>query len=286
MIQFLVRKLGPYQERNNGEYGFECPDCSHNMGKFHMGVNINKGLFNCFRCGHSGHVRQLGVEIQDLRSKKAQLSEKLDLPILPSFIPYGSDKMSLATIKQVERFLVSRGISKLRATEMRVGCSVDIKLTGRLLLPIYEQGVARYWVARRMCNDGAPAAKEIGPKSGLGWDRRSEVLYGLDEILTGVHVVVCEGIFDAEHLKNFGYHAVSILGSNVSDIQVGKILGKIPTKISVFFDGDEGGRHGAKRMLGMLRLRFRGNICIVETPDGMDPDDCDLKVCKRYLDTD
>lgn len=101
---------------------------------------------------------------------------------------------------------------------------------------------------------------------------RQEVVYGLDELLQQKDIILVEGIFDAEHLKRLGYFSASLLGSSLSDVQLGKILGKHPRSITFMFDGDEGGRLGQKRAVAKCVSRYRGPIRQALLPDGKDPD--------------
>ncbi len=59
ILKELSKKLGGYQIRGNSEYGFECPKCSEGKGKNHLGVNLRKMVYNCFRCKYSGHLSEI-----------------------------------------------------------------------------------------------------------------------------------------------------------------------------------------------------------------------------------
>jgi DNA primase len=170
--------------------------------------------------------------------------------------------------------------------EMGVGYSVHPKLVGRLVIPIREEGLVVYYVARLLTTDTPLLAKEIGPKNSDGFMNRGEVVYGLDEVHAGMVVVVVEGIFDSERLRRCRIDntcSVALLGSHLSDIQLGKILSKKPKKIVLMFDGDEAGRTGAYLAKVKISKRFRGLLSIIYMKDGQDPDDLDEKTIKIIL---
>ncbi len=129
---------------------------------------------------------------------------------------------------------------------MGVGYSLDIKLSERLVVPILYEGSLCMYIARAL---GQEKPKEMGPSASSWPIRRSEVLYGYDELVRDVPVIVVEGMFDCEHLKKHGYNACAILGSNMSQVQMGQILSKNPPEIILMLDGDMAGQLAAKKLL-------------------------------------
>ena len=272
----LKRKFGSnYVVRGNNEVGFDCPRCGPGTGKFHLGVNLQKQVFHCFKCKHSG---RLGNRIY-LPKKPKGLGVKFKItgkikgyvPINPSFCDI-----------DIENWRRSRGLSPVQVRKMKLGTSTDKHYVNRIVIPIIEDDEIVYFVARRIYDDlkmvnGSSISfgpKEISPPKNSGWLPRSEVLYGLDDVCEGVdQIVLVEGIFDAEHLKSLGLHSLALLGSNLSEVQIGKILRKRPGSIVLAFDGDDGGRKGCDLALQRLRKRFRGTICCLQLPEGKDPDD-------------
>jgi len=272
----LERKLGRGQQRAAGELGFDCPRCGPNSEKYHLGVNLKKCVFNCFRCKYGGHLSKI---LKDYDFKSADLvSAAIKRPVLgvkPKGFKLINKKIWMKN-RPLRRFLKSRGIFRLRAQKLGMGVVekgnwTDIKrFAGRVIIPVIENGEWVYWVARAY--DKELEKKEISPRKDEMNVRRSDVIHGIDDV-TPEHLVICEGIFDAERIRRYGINAVALLGSNFSDVQCGKLLAKKAERVDLMLDGDVAGRTGALKALKMLFTRARRlNARIIHLPDGIDPD--------------
>jgi len=158
----------------------------------------------------------------------------------------------------------------------------NYKMRERIIIPIRENGKTVCWIARAIKDGQKP--KEISPPVSIA--NKSHFIYGLDEITDGDKVVVVEGIFDCEHLKFHGYKSVSILGSHISDIQIGKLLAKEPSEIYLLFDGDDAGRRGSRDAWVRLSARCSNmfwKIISINIPDEKDPDDLSPKELRGFL---
>ena len=123
--------------------------------------------------------------------------------------------------------------------------------------------------------------KELSPHTDSWPVRRSDVLYGYEEMTPEAPVVVVEGIFDCEHLRSHGYNAVALLGSFVSDTHVGKLLRKHPTKIIGMFDGDYAGQLAGIKLNILLSKRYKWKVDILKI--GGDPDEMNDHQLAKYL---
>lgn len=255
----LVRKFGEYKIRGNNEVGFDCPKCGPGRKKFHLGVNTKKKVFHCFKCHFSG-----GYGGPEQKAEKPAFIERAVTARLKRFTRVSDSD------KRIVRYLKQRGVGLKRARKLFWGKCPDGKLLGRLVIPIKEDGEIVYYVARSVEKVGP---KEISPPKDKGWLPRNEVVYGLDDVKKGEDVIIVEGLFDAEHLKKLGRTAVALLGSSLSDVQLGKILAKRPRQLYLMFDGDEGGIKGQESAYIKCTRRFRGNTLRVVLPEGTDPDE-------------
>lgn len=84
--------------------------------------------------------------------------------------------------------------------------------------------------------------------------KRSEALYGLWKLPTKVtQIVLVEGPLDAIWVQEAGISALAILGSSLSEQQVGIIKGLHATRIILCFDNDAAGRHADHEAIKLLR---------------------------------
>ncbi len=76
-------------------------------------------------------------------------------------------------------------------------------------------------------------------------------VWGLDDIMDGDEVWICEGLFDMITLREFGVKSVSPSSAMWSGLQLYKLCEKNPSKIVVFVDND---RVGLKT--GLIMVKF------------------------------
>lgn len=266
ILKSLASKLGNYRIRKGTEYCFKCPRCQDR--KYRLEVNLHHG-FNCFHCAWKGSLRDLIGDVV-IAPPRATALEPV---VSPKFVMPGGFTDFLTFVRaggkidqKFKDFAKTRGI-RLKGTW---GFSDSRMYWNRLIIPIREDGKNVSWVARHVCG-GSP--KELSPPASVA--NRSHYVYGLDEIPLLSRIVIVEGIFDAERLRGYGYKAVSILGSHISAIQIGKILAKRPTEVYLMFDGDQAGRQGARHAETMIKGRYSAmawNVFRVPMVEGKDPD--------------
>ena len=278
LLQLLVKKLGAYTQAKQGtELIFACPRC----GRMKFYVNPKKRLFQCFRCSYAGYVDQILDSLEErvphIERIWNQIQSSAEMAIIPPFpmevIPKFRKSEMPYTFKY---FLESRGFDFYGDQVKEWGFSDDFKLKDRIIIPIKEDGKVVSYVARSW--DGTEPKEISGPN-------RSQYLYGLDDISPDQRVVLVEGIFDCEHLRKHGYNAVAVMGSHLSDIQIGKLLAKKPSSIVIMFDGDEAGMNGTKIAYAKLIKRTHTPIDISWLPEGKDPDDLSKEELELQFET-
>lgn len=279
VLKKLVRMLGSYKKYAEFGYRFECPRCTTNSGKMHMYANIQLMVFHCFKCKYGGSLGNLVGNKLPNNTKIMNKREVINNHNTKSGIGYiritPNDDFVLAKLSV--KYLEKRGISPKRAYQMKVGYAIDGKFSGRLIIPIFEDGEMVYFVARSIDKQ---EPKELSPQDGLGYSPRKSVLYGLDELRKNPEVIIVEGIFDCERLKSYGYDSVSTIGSNFTNEHLGKIMSKKPKSMCVMYDGDEAGRIAAKKAMSLIRSRYRGNSYCVDIVGDPDEMTCqDVKEC-------
>ena len=261
----LLQKLGQYKTRKQGqEFIFSCPKCK----RLKFEVNFKKRLFNCFRCGWSGGIYQLYGYFK-LSSSKFQ-------PILTKSNPIETKEITIPKYMDTSHFswkerkyLFDRGLDFQRTYDLKWGLSSDPKYRNRVMIPIIEDGKIVCYTARAVLPAMNP--KELFPKAEVA--NKSHFLYNYDGISARDEVIVVEGIFDCEHLVKLGHKSVAILGSKISETQIGKLLGKKPLSVTLMFDGDSAGIKGQIEAYASISKRYSGHVYMCKLPFERDPDE-------------
>jgi hypothetical protein len=280
-INLIKSKLGKGTPRKNGqEIIYKCPWCK----KPKLEVNYNKLVFNCFRCSKGGSLNQLGAKLSEIGCNDAIYGSLAFTKIIARDLPQNR-KIDLPNIKTVESYCQSFTINRLAANDAallylsgrgldmadvltyKMWTSDEYKFRNRIIIPIIEHNKPVCWVARAY--DGS-LPKEVSPKASES--NKSHYVFNLDSVKLGSCLVIVEGIFDCIHLDKRGYNAVSIMGSNLSDTQAGKILSKRPSGIVLMYDGDEAGRKGWIKAHQLFSKRCAVPIYTIRLPHGKDPD--------------
>lgn len=98
---------------------------------------------------------------------------------------------------------------------------------------------------------------------------RGSYLFGFDDIVSGSIVIINEGVREVMKAKQYGYNAVAILGSYMSNEQI-RLLAELNPKIVVLmFDGDYVGYTITDKIASQLKEFFVVANSIV--PFGKDP---------------
>src|SRR3990167_3295012 len=267
LVNMLRARLGEPVSSGN-EYTFECPKCSN--GKRKLGVNLQKFLFNCFRCHWGGALTDLleylGIEI-DFNDHKvpARITEsRADAPPIPSYEPINGFSDDRASVDAIEFIRYRSNLVMGDVTYLRLGTSRHPRLYGRLIVPVSMSDRTKivYYLARSYGDMITP--KEVGPMKGDGFYPRSSVAYGFPELpgnLTSLTIV--EGFWDWVALWKAGIPAVALLGSSLSDEVLGHLLSVEPGEVNVFMDGDDAGEKATHSICGKIRSRSRVRINVV-----------------------
>lgn len=261
--------------------------------KRHMSVNLNTGLWQCFKSGNKGNFIQLYAYLEGITYNKAEsailfrelLDGKVFSPATPQpkkksnpdrqkdlgLIPVTLDSYDSenALVQKAWTFLYERKLFNLEpehtgfdsgntyyvATGTRGGAGM---YRNRLIIPFENNSVIFYFQARAL--DGEPP-KYLNATG--DWPKSSSVLYPFDT--EEDHVVVCEGPFDAISLQLQGVNATCTLGCSISDLQVEE-LKSFEGKIIVGYDNDAAGRKGVNRFDYLRRLKRMADLHICHPP--------------------
>jgi len=227
--------------------GVCCPWCEDEG--YHLGVFLDGGNFNCWKCSQTGSLRKLVFKITgrtlvpdhaesvadqikglfDNRKPPSRPTRNTEVPEQPP----GCIPIEEAVKKpNVQRFLQKRNSPELVYNLQRFGCSYcDHPFppwTQRFIIPVVENGDLKGWSGRDvsglrkspwrhdLCEDG--------------------ILYGLaQKTLYQDRLVIVEGVFDAWTASPFG---VATLGSYFNELHLRKVLEAEPCEVVVAWDGD------------------------------------------------
>lgn len=281
MISALVRKLGMYKSRKQGEEKiFTCPRCHRQK----MEVNLHKEVFHCLRCNYSGALRALFRELsieQSYDGKKdyrpldfrADLRESAIAQVIPGFKQFTEESCnSMLDFLNSRGFLTSEDFQRIGF--MGWGTSSDRRYRNRLMIPIYEGDVIGSWIAR--------STDKSEPKE-LSGPNRGDFLYNINEVKPGSRVIIVEGVFDCEAVRRAGHICVSSSGAHMTAVQMGKLISRKPSGVQLFYDGDDAGDKGARASMGDWLQRSSIPITTCYLPISKDPDELSAQELKELL---
>jgi hypothetical protein len=296
LLRALEADLGPGIEVRPGEWEFNCPFCQRHGDpdpSHHLGVNVEKGAYHCWRCGAKGRLRALlprgwtfpagppgGRDGRCASPRRPSRPEQGTLGLgevdheIPGYVPCTTDPAEFNEVEMVYNHRMVRDYARNRGVEpVRFPCGSSLELPQRLVWPITQEGRLVYYQARTIKAYVEP--KMLNPDA--SWGRKSDVLWGFD--LAGRRrdvLVVCEGPFDAVAVwRKAGQAAVAVLGCEISATQARLIDYLRPGRAVVLFDGDAGMK--AKGSAYRLRRICRPSIDVayVRWPEDLVSEDPD-----------
>ncbi len=287
---YNIDSTGPeHHHVSQGWIGIHCPFCAGRQN-FHMGFNISKELFNCWRCGpHSlretlerltgeafGTLWRIyggGKTAPSARKIKPRKEEK-EL-VLPSgfTVPLQTHHRRYLERRRFDpdELIEEWSICSTSPTAMLRDKDMQSKFSNRIFIPMYWNDKLATFQARTL----KPRASN---KSGMGMipkykacpaemEGRSirRILYRHPKTVSDYGICV-EGATDVWRM---GLHAFALLGTGFSEGQVALIAERY-SKVVLLFDPEE---HAQARALKMqLALRAFGvKTNIHSLPDNRDP---------------
>jgi len=231
----------------------------NNDWKKHMSVNVDSGMWQCFKTGRSGNFVRLYSEAEGIPYFRAQrdlmirnfefLGEEipeLDIPQkeleldTSRLIPINLESVDSENKKEVDAwsFLFGRGLFNLNEEEEApFYLCTEGKFSDRIIIPFRSEDTVFYFQARALY-DQSP--KYLNPSTEIA-PKPSDILYPYDE--GEDYLVVCEGPLDALSLQRKGINATATIGSSISPRQA-EILSTFKGKVILGYDNDEAGQRG------------------------------------------
>ena len=306
MRPYLLRRLGKQKLRgtDTDEFQLDCPLCS-DSGKYNLWFNIVKNEGICYKCWRGFRPIPLVQALEDctflaaakivkeltspsyfsVEGLKRRVREALDtkLDVTQQSAPPRielPEEFVLASSRQSKKwppYLMARIQSKSDIEELGIGWCEDGYYRNRMIVPITIDGNIVSFVARSMAKpcwhcggkgcghcDYAVYKAYLYPRG----TKTGHLLFNYDRAKHHEHVVLVEGVFDAIRV---GTHGLAVLGSHLSDTQLGLLLASAASVISLIFDPDAAGRKATEKTLKKLKP-FYDRLRVVSLPGGHDPD--------------
>lgn len=205
-----------------------------------MGIDLERGIYNCFSCGSRGTIESLFRELtgDDLyktlgiannpfvnfarNSIQVYKWEEPKVVKKSVYVNYNKSDFVPATKNLLSlRYLLRRGISQQTADSMGFLYCEDTTINttrfiNRLCIPIYEDGVLCSIEGRKILSE------DYGPKVLYPKNTSVDTLYGIDNLDRDKTLFACEGLMDLALLRGCREtsNSTSIFGANVTTRQL------------------------------------------------------------------
>jgi len=268
---------------NGREFILESIFVEHDW-KRHMSINIDSGLWQCFKTGRSGNFTSFYAHVENLPYLRAQrdlliknfefLGEEipeLDRPT-QEYTELDTSKLKPISISSAYSedkdvllawsFLFGRKLFDETSEEKEpFYLCMHGKFHNRIIIPFRKDGVVYYYQGRALL-DARP--KYLNPSTEIA-PKPSDILYPYDE--EGDLLVVCEGPLDALSLHLRGVNATCTIGSSISPTQA-EMLSTFKGRIIMGYDNDEAGQRGVDKFDRLRKERRMDAFEICFPPSG------------------
>jgi hypothetical protein len=254
-----------------------------NDWKKHMSINIDSGLWQCFKTGRSGNFTRFYAEAEGVPYFRAYR----DLMIL-NFEFLGEDipqrikeerQLELDTTRLIPlniesghsddpdtlrawSLLFERKLFTLEdPPEAEYYLCMEGKFHNRIIIPFKKDELVYYFQARAL---GDQRPKYLNPSTEIA-PNPSEILYPYDE--DSDHLVICEGPLDAKSLQLQGVNATATMKNHISPRQA-EIISTFKGRVILGFDNDDAGHFGCRRFDELRRERLMDDFYVCSPPNG------------------
>lgn len=306
-------------KRTGDEIQFSCPFPEHYRGDRNpsAGMNTKTGKWNCFSCGRKGSIDTFVSDLEGIplavatrwlregfsaaikdRSCKSTLKKAikkkevkktsftLNSAVTDLFYVDWDRAYEAYNNKSLPRrlaYIFDRGFLPSTLKENKIGYDPHSK---RIVIPLFSpEGNLLGFKGRATSSKDLPKYVGIGDKEhtyyGFPTCKTSEFVFGIQSVNpSDDYAIIVEGEFDALMLRQNGYNAVALGGSNLSDNQF-KQLKQNCSKAILMLDPDKAGKKAEKKLVSAL-LRFIP-LRIAQVPKGTDPAEMSVEQIEHSL---
>ena len=252
-------------------------NCPNNDKTGHLYIHVEKKVFYCHKCGYKGSGPKLVADFDGIPYRKALklvgLSGKPKLGLEKDVSAFIEDVLGLykdtpveekplvpvslpeafLTVKAgetppwIENYIRKRKFDVDLLRSYGVGYTWSGPYSYRLIIPMYEDGVLVYWVARDVT--GTNKIRYVNPEV-----EKNGIVFNIDRAKNSKTVIINEGVFDAIRT---GPDAVAILGKDISKRQTAKIIQNFESAI-VMLDSEaaEEARKIAEKLSAFMDVKL------------------------------
>lgn len=273
--------------------------------KRHMSINLDTGLWQCFKTGQRGNFIKLYSILEGIHYKAAESkllfqgieSGSWDLwetakPMIEAsptivqkidtsgFIPVNLDSYDSKNqlVVRAWKFLMDRRLFNLdEPTQDPYYVALEGKYRGRLIIPFKDyDGDIFFFQARSLVEGVSPKYLNPSTENGI---KSSNILYPFD--FEADTLCICEGPSDAVSLNLAGLNATCTVGSTISNVQM-QTLREFEGEIILAYDNDDAGNRGVDKF-DILRKKYMIPTFSVCTPPKKYKDWNDAFIAKEDL---
>lgn len=271
MYDILVSFLGDSKNDLDDSYQlqFSCPKCQERDGwqeknKFHLEVNLSKGLYHCWKCssidenmqgsiyslirkyGNPQLLREYKEAINEFKKSSLYKLKFNDDDFNDDYADKDDDELNFPSeyVKfqkgindntKAFKYLSERGINWHIIEDYHIGFTTyntDNKSgSNRIILPSFDEyGELNYWTGRDFTGN-KKRQRYDNPKV----DRKS-IIFNEDKVVWNADITLVEGPFDSIVVPN----SIPLLGKQLNDEYklYHSLFKKINANINIFLDGD------------------------------------------------
>lgn len=273
-------------------------------------IELGRKIFHCFACGVSGNILEFVARLEgnadDLRAAAVKIAgicgigtaapretpakprstrqkskdatpprpkaePKAPAPPPPppasAAEPVNAPLTFALKLDPEHPYLAERGLSAEIIAEFGLGyCNRGI-MAGRICIPIHDANGELVAYAGRW--PGEPPEDTERYRLPARFEK-SRVLFNLNRIGNAEHVVLVEGYWSTFRLHALGVPVAALMGSSVSEEQLGLLRVRGTRRLTVLWDGDDAGGAARERWLPALASAFFTYAPVL--PSGEKPD--------------
>lgn len=241
-----------------------------------MGINLEKGIYNCFACGASGSIESLFYKVTGLSLRKtlnikddpfSRFATPLpkhtedDFKLKPIYINYNAGDFSeIGSSKECLDYLQSRGISNSVAKALDFKYVEETRINGtlfrkRLIIPVRENGKLISFEGRDITGSQTP--KVLYPRN-----CSVNSLFDIDNLDKNRPLFAVEGLMDLAVLRSCrGFkNSTSIFGANLTKRQI-NLMKDFPSIVYIP-DSDDAG----EKTVNILRSSGLADVNVLRLP--------------------
>lgn len=248
IIEYLESKGIEYRAEgkniSSGWIGVNCPFCPDGDPSFHLGIHLDKGTINCWRCKAKGYMTKLVMYLEDIKYEQARLiSDRFSISyqddrrtLIDDEGRHGALQTTLPAEAQTELLELHENWLKRRNFKVDIFYKYKLQCTSmigdwkfRFIIPIYMNNQLISWTSRDITEKAdeiyknAPIERCIMPVK--------QCLYNIDTVKDTA--IIVEGATDVWRI---GDGTVGTLGVQFTSNQI-RLLNRV-SRAFVLYDAD------------------------------------------------